>query len=136
VFVLSLFRDVLRGLEVLCLLLLGLRRRDHVVVVLGGVLVVCHMAKDPVAVVLVPPSLADHSFLLVVISIPPWDRGCLVVFLTLIMGKCRSTGFPISILTPVMYHLLTPCLTIDAGRRPGEHVAHGFQLFTPHDRKF
>ena len=35
----------------MCLLLLGLRRRDHVVVVPGGVLVVRHMAKDPMAVV-------------------------------------------------------------------------------------
>jgi multisubunit Na+/H+ antiporter MnhC subunit len=53
---------------VLCLLLLGHRWRGHVVVVPGGVLVMCQMAKDPVAVVLVLTSLADHSFLLVVIA--------------------------------------------------------------------
>jgi hypothetical protein len=41
-----------------------------VVVVLDGVLVVCHMAKDPMAVALVLTSPADHSFLLVVIAIP------------------------------------------------------------------
>jgi hypothetical protein len=62
VFMLSLFREVLRGLEVLCLFLLGLRRRDHVVVVPGGVLVVCHMAKDSMAMALVLTSPLDHSF--------------------------------------------------------------------------
>ena len=48
VFMLSLFRDVWRGLDVFCLLLLGLRKLDHVVVVPDGMLVVCHMAKDHV----------------------------------------------------------------------------------------
>jgi hypothetical protein len=48
---------------VFCLLLLGLRRIDHVVVVPSGVLVGCHMAKDPVAVVLVLTSPATVSFL-------------------------------------------------------------------------
>ena len=43
------------------------------VVVLGGVLVVSHMAKDPVAVALVLTSPVDHSFLLVVIATLPWD---------------------------------------------------------------
>jgi hypothetical protein len=79
VFMLSLFRDVLRGLEVLCLLLLGLKRRDHVVVVPDGVLVVCHMAKDPVVVALYLTSPMDHRFLLVVIA-SVLDRGW-VVFL-------------------------------------------------------
>jgi hypothetical protein len=71
VFMFSLFRAVLRGLEVLYLLLLCLSRRDHVVVVPHGVLVVCHMPNDPVAVALVLTSPADHSFLVVVITIPP-----------------------------------------------------------------
>jgi hypothetical protein len=39
-----------------------------VVVMPGGVLVVCHMAKDPVIEALVLTSPADHRFLLVVIA--------------------------------------------------------------------
>jgi hypothetical protein len=35
-----------------------------------GVLVVCHMAKDPVALALVLTSPTDHSFLVVVIASP------------------------------------------------------------------
>jgi hypothetical protein len=62
------FEDILRGLELLCLLMLGLRQRDHRVVMPDRVLVVCDMAKDPVAVHLVLTSLADHNFLLVVIA--------------------------------------------------------------------
>jgi hypothetical protein len=75
VFMLGLFRDILRGLEVLCLLLLSFRRRDHVVVMPDGVLVVSHMARDPVAVALVLTSPVDHNFLLVVIATLPWDQG-------------------------------------------------------------
>jgi hypothetical protein len=74
VFMLSLFRDVMQGLEVLCLLLLGLRRRDHMVVVSGGVLGMCHMAKDPMAMALILTSPADNNFLLVVIT-SLLDRG-------------------------------------------------------------
>jgi hypothetical protein len=40
------------------------------VVVPDEVLVVCHMAKDIVLVALVPTSLADHGFLLMVIASP------------------------------------------------------------------
>jgi hypothetical protein len=57
------------------------------------------------------------------------------VFLTLFVGRCRSTGIILNILTPVLCHLFTPCLSIDAGRKPREHMAHGFRLFAPHDRK-
>jgi hypothetical protein len=35
-----------------------------------GVLVVCHMAKDPMAEVLVLTSLVGHTFILVVIAFP------------------------------------------------------------------
>jgi hypothetical protein len=48
-------------------------------VVPGGVLVVCHMVKDPVAVVLVLTSLAEHNFFLVVIPFL-LDRGWVVFF--------------------------------------------------------
>jgi hypothetical protein len=41
--------------------------------VVDDVLVVCHMAEDPMIVVLVTPSLEDQSFLIVVIAIPPLD---------------------------------------------------------------
>jgi hypothetical protein len=68
VFMLSLFRDVLRGLEVFCLLPLDLKQRDHVVVMPDGMLVVCHMAKDHMTEALVHTSPADYSFLLVVIA--------------------------------------------------------------------
>jgi hypothetical protein len=62
-----------------------------VVVAPGGVLVMCHMAKDIVAVALVLTSPADHNFLLVVIaSLLNW--GWLVLFLTHFMDRCRSTG--------------------------------------------
>jgi hypothetical protein len=105
-----------------------------VVVVPDGMLVVCHMAKDHVVEALVHTSAADHSFLLEVIP-PLRNQGCLVFSLTLFWGKCCRTGILHSLLTLVLCHLLTPCLTIDAGRRPGEHVAHGFRLFAPHDRK-
>jgi hypothetical protein len=84
------------------------------VVMLDRVMVVCHMAKDPMSVALVLTSLADHSFL---------------------MGRCHSTSIILSILTLVLCHLLTPCLSVDAKQRSGEHMAHGFRLFAPHDRK-
>jgi hypothetical protein len=79
------------------------------------------------------PSLAEHYLLLVVIAIPPWDQGCLVFSLTLFRDKCCSTSILHSLLTPVLCHLLTSCLIIEVEQRPGEHVAHGFWLFVPHD---
>jgi hypothetical protein len=118
----------------LCLLLLVLRQRDHVVVVPGRVLVMCHMAKDHMVLALVfyfpngPqfPSCGDRL---------PSGSKIGGVFQTHFMGRCRSTGIILSNLTPVMCHLLTPCLSIDVGWRLGEHMAHGFRLFVPHDRK-
>jgi hypothetical protein len=104
------------------------------VVVPDGMLVVCHMAKDHVIEALVHTSPADHNFLLVMIASLRY-QGCLVFFLTLFRGKCHSTSILHGLLTLVMCHLLTLGLTIDAGQRPGEHVAHGFRLFAPHDRK-
>jgi hypothetical protein len=88
------------------------------------VLVMCHMAKDPMVVALVPISLADHDFLLMVIAIPLRDKGCLVLSLTLIRSKWHNTGFLINILTPALCHLLTLCLFIDIRWRPREQVAH------------
>jgi hypothetical protein len=105
-----------------------------VVVMPDGVLVVCHEAMDLVAVALGLTSLVDHDFFLVVIAFPIWNRGCLVFSLTLSRGKCQSTSIILSILTLMLCHLLTLCLSIDAGQRPGEHMAHGFRLFVPHDR--
>jgi hypothetical protein len=83
---------------------------------------------------LVLASPVDHSFLLVVIA-SLWDQGCLVFSLTLFRGKCRSIGILHSLLTPVLCHLLTLCLIIDVGQKLGEHMAHGFRLFMPHDQK-
>jgi hypothetical protein len=48
------------------------------------------------------------------------------VFLTLFRGKCCSTSILHSLLTPMLCHLLTTCLIIDAGQRPREDMAHGF----------
>jgi hypothetical protein len=104
------------------------------VVVPDGMLVVYHMAKDHVTEVLVHTSPADHNFLLVVID-SLWDQGCLVFSLTLFRGKFHNTCILHNLLTLVLCHFLNPCLTIDVGQRPGEHVAHGFRLFAPHDRK-
>jgi hypothetical protein len=103
VFMLSLFRDVLGGLDVFCLLPLDLRQCDHVVVVPDGMLVVYHMAKDHVTEVLVHTSLVDHNFLLVVIAFLR-DRGCLLFSLKLFRGKCHSTG--------ILHSLLTQCCAI------------------------
>jgi hypothetical protein len=89
-----------------------------------GVLVVCHMAKDPVEVALVITSPADHGFLLMLIASLLQDLGCLVFSLTLFRGKCCSIGIILNILTPVMCHLPTTCLSIDEGRMPREHEAH------------
>jgi hypothetical protein len=91
------------------------------------------MAKDPAAVALVITSPADHNFLFVVIA-SLLDWGWVVFFLTRFMRKCRSTSIILSILTPVLCHLLTPCLSIDAGQWPREHMAHGVRLFGPHDQ--
>jgi hypothetical protein len=99
------------------------------------VLVVCHMAKDPVIEALVLTFPAEHDFLLMVIALPIRGHGCLVFSLILFRGKCRNTGILHSLLTPVMCHLLTLCLSIGAGQRSREHVAHGFRLFVSHDRK-
>jgi hypothetical protein len=41
-------------------------------------------------------------------------RGWVVFFLRLFMGRCRNIGIILSILTPVLCHLLTQCLPIDA----------------------
>jgi hypothetical protein len=57
------------------------------------------------------------------------------VSLTFYIGKCRNTGIILSIITLVLCHLLTPYLSTDVGQRPGEHIAHGFRLFTPNDQK-
>ena len=68
-----LFRGIVLGLEVQCLKVLGLRLRDHVVVVPGGVLVVINMTLNLVAVAFSPTTLADHVSPLVVIAFLKWD---------------------------------------------------------------
>jgi hypothetical protein len=68
------------------------------VVVPGGVLVMCHIAMDPVIVALVLTYRADHSFLIVVIS-SLLDRGWVVFFLTPFMDRCHNTSIILSTLT-------------------------------------
>ena len=53
------------------------------------------------------------------------DTLCLVL-LTLLLSKWLDTGLLLTLLTPVLRHLLTLCLSTDAGQRTGEHVDHGF----------
>jgi hypothetical protein len=57
------------------------------------------------------------------------------VSLTRFRGECNNTSILHSLLTLVICHLLTLCLSIDVGLRFGEHVAYGFWLLMPHDRK-
>jgi hypothetical protein len=73
------------GLEGQCLKVLGLKLRDHamVVVVLPGVVqVMINMTLDLVAVVFSPIVLADHVFLHVVPAFLKWDMTRLVFLLT------------------------------------------------------
>jgi hypothetical protein len=76
------------GLEVQCLKVLGLRLRDHAVVVVampGVVQVMVNMSLNPVAVALVfsPTALADHVFPHMVPAFLEWGMSCLVFFPTL-----------------------------------------------------
>ena len=75
------------GLEGQCLKVLGLRLRDHAVVMPGVVQVVINMTLDLVAVVFSPTVLVDHVFPHVVLAFLKWDMACLVFFLTLFQGK-------------------------------------------------
>jgi hypothetical protein len=93
------------------------------VVVSDGVLVMC----EPMAVALLLTSPVDHNFFLMVIA-SLLDRGWVVFFLTLFMGRCRNTYIILSILTP-MLSICSPRVFTNAGQRPGEHMAHGFWLF-------
>jgi hypothetical protein len=52
--------------------------------------------------------------------------GCFVFLLTLFRCNCHNTGILHSLLTPMFCYLLTPCLSIDVGRRSGDHMDHGF----------
>ena len=81
------FRGAVLGLEVQCLKVLGLRLRDYVVVVPGGVLVMINMTLNRVAVAFGLTALADHVFPHVVPAFLKWDMSCLVFFLTLFQGK-------------------------------------------------
>jgi hypothetical protein len=70
-------RGLLLGLEVLCLKLLGLKQQDHTlfqVVEPSEVLVMSHMAKNPMAEALGPIGLVDHDFLLVEL-VTPYGTG-------------------------------------------------------------
>jgi hypothetical protein len=102
---------------------LGLRLQDHAVVVPSEVQVMVNMTLDPVAVAFSPTDLVNHVFPHAMIALLKWNMECLVFFLTLFLGKWVNTDILLSLLTPVLLHLLTPCLSIDVGRSPGEHMA-------------
>jgi hypothetical protein len=78
-----LFKGTVLGLEVQCLKVLGLRLRDHTVVMPGVVQVEINMTLDLAAVAFSPTALVDHVFLHVVTAFLKWDMVCLVFFLTL-----------------------------------------------------
>ena len=89
VYMCCLFRGTVLGQEVQCLKMLGLRLRNHAVVVLGVIQIMVNMTLDPVAVALVfsPIALVDHVFPHVVPAFLKWDMACLVFFLILFLGK-------------------------------------------------
>ena len=79
VYMYRLFKGTVLGLEVQCLKVLGLRLRDHAVVVPSGVQVVVNMSIDPVAVAFSSIALVDYGFPLMVL-LPPngtWYAWCL-----------------------------------------------------------
>jgi hypothetical protein len=80
-----LFRGAVLGLEVQCLKVIGLRLRDHAMVMPSVVQVMVNMALNPMVVALVfgPIALVDHVFSHVVFAFLKWDMVCLVFFLTL-----------------------------------------------------
>ena len=82
-----LFRGAVLGLEVQCLKVLGLRLREHALVMPGVIHVVINMTLDLAAVAFSPIALADHIFPHVVIASLQWDMACMVFFLTLFQGK-------------------------------------------------
>jgi len=86
VYMYLLFRGTVLDREVQCLKVLGLRLRDHVVVVPNGVQIVANTTLDSV-VVFSLTVLADHVFPLVVIAFLKWDLVCLVFFLTFFQDK-------------------------------------------------
>ena len=63
-----LFRGTVLGLEVQCLKVLGLRLRDHTMVMPGMVQVMINMTMDLVSMAFHPIALADHVFPHVVIA--------------------------------------------------------------------
>jgi hypothetical protein len=80
-----LFRGIVLGLEVQCLKVLGLRLRDHAVVVPGEVHVEIEMILDLVAVALAFTPLVDHIFLVVIIF-PLADHVFPFVVIALLLG--------------------------------------------------
>jgi hypothetical protein len=56
------FRGAVLGQEVQCLKVVGLRLRDHAMVVPGVVQVMINMTLDLTAVAFSPTALADHVF--------------------------------------------------------------------------
>jgi hypothetical protein len=82
-----LFRGAMLGHKEQCLKVLGLRLRDHTVVMPGVVQVVINMTLDLVAVAFSPTALADYVFPHVVPAFLKWDMACFVFFLTLFQSK-------------------------------------------------
>ena len=67
--------------KVQCLKVLGLRLRDHMVVMPSMVQVMINMALDLMTVAFSPTALVDHVFPHVVNASLKWDMVCLVFFL-------------------------------------------------------
>lgn len=107
-YMLHLFRGVLLDQEVQCLKVLGL-----VVVMPSGIQVMVNMTTDLVAVALHLTFLGDHVFPIVVITFPPMRHGMFGFFLILLLRKWLNIGTILSLITPMLWHLLLLCLSIE-----------------------
>ena len=70
------------------------------------------------------------------VRFPQMGHGMFGVFPNTFLGQMSQHWYPSQFTNLLLRHLLIPCLSIDAGRRPREHVAHWFWLFAPLDWKF
>jgi hypothetical protein len=95
-----LLRGTILGQEVQCLKVLGLRLRDHAVVVSCVVQVMINMTLDLTVVAFSLTVLADHVFPHMVPTFLKWDMACLVFFLALFQGKCANIGILHSFINP------------------------------------
>ena len=100
-------------------------------------LVVHNTAMDQVTVTLATEALTPHALVFVVV-VSLTRVGVRVLFclsfVTRLLCRWLGTSLLLNLLTPVPHCLPVLSLIDDAGRRLGEHMAHGLWLFAPYDR--